>query len=218
MNLYGFQRLTRGQDRGGYYHELFLRNKVFLAHNIQRCKVKGTKVRARSNPEQEPDFWSMSWVHKEQLQSPVRYTISPVAEEEVPSLMKEEERFLLPMSMQSSMMLPLSIQLPSIEKKERDSSILCCTFENMKFHFLVDTPPAGEQELQDDLEEGDDVLEEEGDGDRVFLFENKPFHYMDNEILPTEAAKFFQDFEFPEDLGNIENNLVFEDLLESLVA
>lgn len=62
LNLYGFQRLTRGRDRGGYYHELFLRRKVFLAHNIARVKVKGTGVRARSNPDQEPDLWTMEWV------------------------------------------------------------------------------------------------------------------------------------------------------------
>jgi len=62
LNLYGFQRLTRGRDRGGYYHELFLRDRVFLSHSIQRSKVKGTGVRARSNPDQEPDFWGMPWV------------------------------------------------------------------------------------------------------------------------------------------------------------
>ena len=62
LNLYGFQRLTRGKDRGGYYHELFLRGKVFLAQNIERVKIKGTKIRARSNPSQEPNFYSMSWV------------------------------------------------------------------------------------------------------------------------------------------------------------
>lgn len=65
LNLYGFQRLTRGRDRGAYYHELFLRNKTFLAHSIQRIKVKGTGVRARSNPDQEPDFWSMPWIGTE---------------------------------------------------------------------------------------------------------------------------------------------------------
>jgi len=62
LNLYGFQRLTKGQDKGGYYHELFLRGKVFLSQNIQRIKVKGTKIRARSNPDQEPNFYSMPWV------------------------------------------------------------------------------------------------------------------------------------------------------------
>jgi hypothetical protein len=61
LNLYGFMRLTRGLDKGGYYHELFLHGKPWLAQKIQRVKVKGTGVRAKSNPAQEPDFWSMPW-------------------------------------------------------------------------------------------------------------------------------------------------------------
>lgn len=62
LNLYGFQRITQGLDKGSYYHELFLRGKPYLAFEIQRIKIKGTGVRAKSNPEQEPDFWSMEWV------------------------------------------------------------------------------------------------------------------------------------------------------------
>jgi hypothetical protein len=62
LNLYGFQRITRGPDKGGYYNELFLRNRPFLSHRIQRVKVKGTGIRARSNPEQEPNLWSMAWM------------------------------------------------------------------------------------------------------------------------------------------------------------
>ena len=61
LNLYGFHRLTSGRDRGGYYHELFLQNKSFLARDMQRVQVKGTGVRARSNPDQEPSFWTMTW-------------------------------------------------------------------------------------------------------------------------------------------------------------
>lgn len=60
LNLYGFRRLTRnGSDKGGYYHELFLRNKVFLSYRIPRMRVKGNGVRARSNPESEPDFYNL---------------------------------------------------------------------------------------------------------------------------------------------------------------
>lgn len=62
LNLYGFNRLTRGADKGGYYHELFLRGKPALAHAIQRVKVKGTGVRAKANPNEEPNFWAMQWV------------------------------------------------------------------------------------------------------------------------------------------------------------
>ena len=59
LNLYGFFRLTRGNDSGGYYHELFLRGKIFLAKKMQRTKVKGTKFKAASSPDQEPDFYKM---------------------------------------------------------------------------------------------------------------------------------------------------------------
>jgi hypothetical protein len=61
LNLYGFRRLTRtGDDKGAYYHELFLRNKEFLANRIPRVRIKGNGVRARSHPEKEPDFYKMS--------------------------------------------------------------------------------------------------------------------------------------------------------------
>jgi len=73
LNLYGFQRLTRGADRGGYYHELFLRGMPFLIQRMNRVKVKGTGVRARSNPDQEPDFWQMPVVGKNSTR-----TISPI--------------------------------------------------------------------------------------------------------------------------------------------
>eukprot|EP00980_Cylindrotheca_fusiformis_P029873 scaffold23996_cov117-Cylindrotheca_fusiformis.AAC.1 len=67
LNLYGFQRITRGRDRGGYYHELFLRGKTCLAQNIHRVKVKGTRVRARANPEQEPNFYDMPEISKSSM-------------------------------------------------------------------------------------------------------------------------------------------------------
>jgi len=59
LNLYGFSRLTIGKDNGGYYHELFLRGKVFLAKTMCRTKIKGTKYKAASSPDQEPDFYTM---------------------------------------------------------------------------------------------------------------------------------------------------------------
>eukprot|EP00980_Cylindrotheca_fusiformis_P002284 scaffold530_cov107-Cylindrotheca_fusiformis.AAC.8 len=62
LNLYGFRRLTHGVDKGGYYHELFLRGKFFLASGISRTKIKGTKIRLPANPHDEPDFYSMPWV------------------------------------------------------------------------------------------------------------------------------------------------------------
>jgi hypothetical protein len=60
LNLYGFNRLTKGPDRGSYYHELFLRSKQILCRGIHRMKVKGTGSRMASNPEQEPNFYHMT--------------------------------------------------------------------------------------------------------------------------------------------------------------
>ena len=59
LNLYGFSRLTSGLDKGGYYHELFLRGKVSLAYDIHRTRVKGTGVRMPTNPELEPDLYAL---------------------------------------------------------------------------------------------------------------------------------------------------------------
>ena len=60
LNLYGFSRLTRGRDAGGYYHELFLRGKPYLTRRMVRTKIKGTGYKAASNPAMEPDFYHMS--------------------------------------------------------------------------------------------------------------------------------------------------------------
>jgi hypothetical protein len=62
LNLYGFQRITRGLDKGAYYHEYFLRGKPFLTSQILRQKIKGIKKKALPNPETEPDFYSMIYM------------------------------------------------------------------------------------------------------------------------------------------------------------
>jgi hypothetical protein len=62
LNLYGFCRLTRGPDAGGYYHELFLRGKPSLTRRMIRTKIKGTGYKAASNPACEPDFYKMEVV------------------------------------------------------------------------------------------------------------------------------------------------------------
>lgn len=59
LNLYGFSRLTTGNDRGGYYHELFLRGRLFLCERMMRTRIKGTGTKAAVNTDNEPDFYSM---------------------------------------------------------------------------------------------------------------------------------------------------------------
>ena len=59
LSLYGFARLTQGKDQGAYFHELFLRGRPDLIHDIVRTRVKGTGCKAPSSPETEPDFYAM---------------------------------------------------------------------------------------------------------------------------------------------------------------
>lgn len=59
LNLYGFSRLTSGRDRGGYYHQRFLRYRSFLCEGLIRIRIKGNGVKGRASPETEPDFYAM---------------------------------------------------------------------------------------------------------------------------------------------------------------
>lgn len=62
LNLYGFRRITNATDKGGYYHELFLRCKPQLCYSIKRTKIKGTGTRKPSCPETEPNFYLMTFL------------------------------------------------------------------------------------------------------------------------------------------------------------
>eukprot|EP00980_Cylindrotheca_fusiformis_P009177 scaffold1996_cov127-Cylindrotheca_fusiformis.AAC.14 len=59
LNLYGFSRLTAGVDRGGYYHELFIRGRMDLCRQMSRIRVKGNGSKGASSPETEPNFYAM---------------------------------------------------------------------------------------------------------------------------------------------------------------
>lgn len=56
LNLYGFQRLLTGSDKGAYYHSCFVRGQPRLCKGMIRQKVKGTKVRRQAAPDEEPNF------------------------------------------------------------------------------------------------------------------------------------------------------------------
>jgi hypothetical protein len=62
LNLYGFKRITKGPDRGSYYHELFLRGMPKLCTRMRRQKVKGTGTKPLPDPENEPNFYVMKSV------------------------------------------------------------------------------------------------------------------------------------------------------------
>lgn len=123
LNLYGFQRLTKGRDKGGYYHEMFLQGKLFLAHSIFRMRVKGTRIRARSNPDTEPGFYSMKSV-VESSEDEQRDSVSPL--------------------MITSSLIPEMV--PSSIKSLHDGAIL--DFEGMPFH-LLDAEEFAKREASD---------------------------------------------------------------------
>jgi len=63
LNLYGFKRITKGRDRNGYYHELFLKGRPHMVGQVTRFKIKGTGIRPRANPSTEPNFYdNYPWV------------------------------------------------------------------------------------------------------------------------------------------------------------
>jgi hypothetical protein len=48
LNLYGFKRISTGQDNGGYYHECFLQGRHNESQLITRIRAKRTVGRERT--------------------------------------------------------------------------------------------------------------------------------------------------------------------------
>jgi hypothetical protein len=51
-----------GPDKGGYYHELFLRGKQFLSTYIYRIKIKGKGPRKASSAKDFPEFYAFPFL------------------------------------------------------------------------------------------------------------------------------------------------------------
>jgi hypothetical protein len=64
LNLYGFLRLTSPRDRGGYYHEIFLRGRDDLAKVMLRTRVKGNGIKGSAAHSFEPNFYSMPFCNE----------------------------------------------------------------------------------------------------------------------------------------------------------
>jgi HSF-type DNA-binding len=59
LNLYGFQRIPWGPDRGGYYHKHFCKDRPSLCWYIQRISVKGTRLRTAGPPTWQPNVYKL---------------------------------------------------------------------------------------------------------------------------------------------------------------
>lgn len=198
LNLYGFSRITAGRDRGGYYHELFLRNKLFLCQNMTRIRIKGTGIKGKANPSSEPDFYSMPPIvpdDEEEYRN---------LEDQLEAAMEEENRrtnksstfkprnknktskrrtSLAAKNMAAQKAYSMSAPLVSPETPEKlpvehytTSPVISMrrrlsqnqTYDHLNPPFMA--PP---------LQPGDDVM-----------FEGQHFHYMDSMVNPAEEQPF----------------------------
>lgn len=50
LNLYGFELINTGPARGGYYHELFVKDRPELCRRMRRVAVKVTPKAVTSDP------------------------------------------------------------------------------------------------------------------------------------------------------------------------
>jgi len=170
LNLYGFKRITKGPDRGSYYHELFLKGKQFLCHGIARLKIKGTGARMPSNPDAEPNFYSMTPIPKQSDQAcnesdqdienwtstnAIYHNIGSVRPAHIPSAQPTARRSHKSIMQrrfremhQTMPPLPsVAISQPVYQQEEspqnplvRQQDHLDFVFDNMPFHSIADSP------------------------------------------------------------------------------
>jgi hypothetical protein len=173
LNLYGFCRLTAGPDRGGYYHELFLKDRPFLCKRMIRTRVKGTGSKCVNNPSSEPDFYQMPFVKalKDTSLTPQVTESLQVqdSEDEVQSMLDEiEETFVPPCFPSIPLVMPLLPKSTSDMFKVATSIVTPCSTPFQQIMLLPPDVPS------------DWLLEDEVDDDDMQItFEGRTFHYLD---------------------------------------
>jgi hypothetical protein len=108
LNLYGFRRLLKGRDKGGYYHECFLRFRPQLLRSIHRIQYKGTTHRAKSNLDGEPNFYEMPFMQ-------------PCSSTSLPDAVKEVETTPLLSAVDPQLLYLASLQLASQHRLREQS-------------------------------------------------------------------------------------------------
>jgi hypothetical protein len=171
-----------------------------LAHNIHRIKVKGTGVRARSNPEQEPNFWEMDWVSDDtssESNQPRAQQIAPLPD----NVAQVVQSIICSSTGQRGVQIPLQPNHPVTASLHpaapqcQNELDLVSSF-GKAFHYL---DPAYVEPLN--------------------AMEQPKWSVSDAQLLQNEAEIFFEDFDFPDNIGvEIEDDSVFGDMLESLIS
>ena len=164
LNLYGFNRLTGGLDKGGYYHELFLRGKVSLAYNINRMRVKGTGVRMPTNPDSEPNLYALPPVSPDgpmPTAAVVSSEVKKVVGAPTPQAFNLEKR-------------RAELEKESLAHSRKIKAVAAATA-------AVFAPPQAAAKAQPSMSQEEDLV----------FFEGCPFHYLDpNALAPAPRASF----------------------------
>ena len=182
-----------------------------MAHSIQRIKVKGTGVRARSNPEQEPDLWSLPFVQEEgeveedttssvvgdNTTSPDVHTSSQQQQQQGMSNWNEQVQ-------DQNLLLPRNNKAFDKGGQEEDDGDVVATSFGKSFHFLkhvnstlLEPPPSSQEHnmtAQPDQQKNEDA----------------------------ECDMFFADLDFDDSMlslgaANLEDDEVFGDILASMI-
>ena len=134
LNLYGFNRLTGGLDKGGYYHEMFLRGKVSLSYDIHRMRVKGTGVRLPTNQDDEPNFYALPSVTDIPMALPPLLPPPKVSSSDAVALgnMTQRRAELLRESHDHSRKIAQAKERQQRQRAESDVVF----FEGLPFHYL----------------------------------------------------------------------------------
>lgn len=75
VNAWGFHRITVGQDRDSYYHELFLRGMPHLHHQMHRLRKDEKKPTLL--PEDTPDFYKIEKISPLPLTKAAKLVLPP---------------------------------------------------------------------------------------------------------------------------------------------
>jgi hypothetical protein len=193
LNLYGFNRLTGGLDKGGYYHEMFLRGKVSLAYDIHRQRVKGTGVRLPTNPDNEPNFYALPPVIKDPVMPHhmMMGSIPPQPQPQPqPSSMVRTSSPNAPMPA-----LPKVAALPAeaaglVNMAQRRAELMKESHSHsMKIAKQQQRQVQATRPRQQQQQQRVQVAAQKGGENDVVFFEGLPFHYLDPSALPSRPGQ-----------------------------
>lgn len=174
LNLYGFRRFMSGQDKGAYYHSMFLRGKRTLCSNMARKKIKGTRVRKAMVPGSEPNFYEMPFMESTETTSTPRRTqrSPPIKTTDIRSPKKKSETTMRSQVTETPTKHPYeSMCSPSTPP---------LTPEKARPQPVTPDHCSSSSSAKPIVAALDGLLSEDtATGDLVF-FEGKPFHYLDH--------------------------------------